>query len=97
MTRTASVSRTTKETDVRVELDLDGSGRSVADTGIPFFDHMLQQLGKHAGFANPKLYKAGVQRDITSGNNGAYSAKPGWDACTGLGSPDGEKTLTALQ
>ena len=48
--RTASVVRTTNETDVRVELDLDGSGRAEADTGLPFFDHMLQQLGTHAGW-----------------------------------------------
>ena len=50
MSRTASVSRTTKETDIAVELNLDGSGSAKADTGIPFFDHMLQQLGKHAGW-----------------------------------------------
>jgi imidazoleglycerol-phosphate dehydratase len=50
MSRTASVVRTTKETDVRVDLDLDGEGRATSDTGIPFFDHMLQQLGKHAGW-----------------------------------------------
>ena len=48
--RRASIDRTTKETDVRVELSLDGSGTATADTGLPFFDHMLQQLGTHAGF-----------------------------------------------
>jgi imidazoleglycerol-phosphate dehydratase len=48
--RTATVSRTTAETDIRVELALDGGGRATSDTGIPFFDHMLQQLGKHAGW-----------------------------------------------
>ena len=50
MSRAANVIRATKETDVRVVLDLDGSGQSTADTGIAFFDHMLQQLGKHAGW-----------------------------------------------
>jgi imidazoleglycerol-phosphate dehydratase len=50
MARSAKVSRTTKETDVSVELNLDGRGSPEADTGLPFFDHMLQQLGKHAGW-----------------------------------------------
>ena len=50
MPRSAKVSRTTKETDVSVELTLDGRGTSEADTGVPFFDHMLEQLGKHAGW-----------------------------------------------
>ncbi|MEX0754736.1 MAG: imidazoleglycerol-phosphate dehydratase HisB [Actinomycetota bacterium] len=48
--RRASVDRTTKETQIRVELQLDGDGAVNADTGMPFFDHMLGQLGKHAGF-----------------------------------------------
>jgi imidazoleglycerol-phosphate dehydratase len=50
MPRSSTISRTTKETDVRVELELDGQGASDVDTGLPFFDHMLQQLGKHAGW-----------------------------------------------
>ena len=50
-TRTARRSRETKETTVVVALDLDGVGTTSASTGIPFFDHMLEQLGKHGGFA----------------------------------------------
>ena len=45
--RTSRVERVTRETQVLVELDLDGSGVTEADTGVPFFDHMLAQLGKH--------------------------------------------------
>jgi len=45
--RTARVERVTKETQVLVELDLDGTGVTEAQTGVPFFDHMLAQLGKH--------------------------------------------------
>ena len=48
--RAAVVARTTSETDIAIELDLDGSGRVVAETGLPFFDHMLAQLGRHGGF-----------------------------------------------
>jgi imidazoleglycerol-phosphate dehydratase len=42
--------RITKETDVEVDLVVDGVGKVSASTGIPFFDHMLEQLGKHGGF-----------------------------------------------
>ena len=49
MTRTARVERSTKESVVLVELDVDGSGLVNVATGVPFFDHMLSQLGKHGG------------------------------------------------
>jgi imidazoleglycerol-phosphate dehydratase len=48
--RSSAVERSTKETSVKVRLTVDGTGTASAETGIPFFDHMLQQLGTHAGF-----------------------------------------------
>jgi kumamolisin len=59
-----------------------------------------QALGKHLGFFSPLLYAPAERAtfaDITSGSNGAYSAGPGWDACTGLGSPRGQALLQALR
>ena len=50
MGRVGAVARTTKETNVTVELALDGTGATEIATGLPFFDHMLQQLGKHASW-----------------------------------------------
>jgi imidazoleglycerol-phosphate dehydratase len=50
MSRISKVERSTKESQVNVELNLDGTGKIEVDTGVPFFDHMLSQLGKHAGF-----------------------------------------------
>ncbi len=49
-TRAASARRATKETSIEVSLDLDGSGSVEVSTGLPFFDHMLSQLGRHGGF-----------------------------------------------
>jgi imidazoleglycerol-phosphate dehydratase len=48
MGRSARIDRTTGETAVVVELDLDGNGRTTVSTGVPFFDHMLDALGRHA-------------------------------------------------
>jgi kumamolisin len=59
-----------------------------------------QKLGKPIGFVNPLLYglgsSSGAFVDITSGNNNGFNAAAGWDACTGLGRPDGAKLLAAL-
>jgi kumamolisin len=53
--------------------------------------------GQDAGFVNPTLYgDPKAFRDVTSGNNGAFNAGPGWDACTGLGSPNGAAVIAAL-
>ena len=49
MSRSARVDRSTKESTVLVEVELDGTGQSTIDTGVPFFDHMLAQLAKHGG------------------------------------------------
>jgi kumamolisin len=59
-----------------------------------------QKLNRRIGYLNPTLYTTaaihGAFRDVTQGNNGAYSARAGWDACTGWGSPNGAKLLAAL-
>jgi kumamolisin len=58
-----------------------------------------EQLGAPLGFAQPLLYPllgTASFHDITSGNNGSYAARTGWDACTGLGSPDGTALAAAL-
>jgi len=58
-----------------------------------------QQNGKTAGFIQPQIYAAkgaSAFNDIVSGNNGAFSAGPGWDPCTGLGSPIGAKLIALL-
>ncbi|MEO8266591.1 MAG: imidazoleglycerol-phosphate dehydratase HisB [Ilumatobacteraceae bacterium] len=50
MSRTATIHRATKETSIDLVIDIDGSGVTEISTGIPFYDHMLEQVGKHGGF-----------------------------------------------
>jgi kumamolisin len=80
--------------DVRV----DGSDTVIGGTSAvaPLWAGLIARIneGNHGsvGFINPKLYQnAAAFNDITVGNNGDFAAAPGWDACTGLGSPDGAK------
>jgi imidazoleglycerol-phosphate dehydratase len=50
MTRAATVRRATKETSIDLTIEIDGAGTTEISTGIPFYDHMLEQVGKHGGF-----------------------------------------------
>jgi kumamolisin len=89
------------------EVRVDGQDMVIGGTSAvaPLWAGLLallnQKLPKPVGFLNPLLYGSlagkNVCRDITSGNNGAFAAGPGWDACTGWGSPRGNSLLTALQ
>lgn len=69
-----------------------GGTSAVAPLWAALITRINQTSGKAAGFLNPQIYQ-GPQafRDITQGNNGDFEATVGWDACTGLGSPDGAK------
>jgi len=80
-----------------------GGTSAVAPLWAALVARLNQATGARLGLAQPTLYKQAHQaqvtpgfRDITSGNNGAYQAGPGWDACTGLGVPDGTKLLGTL-
>jgi kumamolisin len=80
-----------------------GGTSAVAPLWAALISRLAQATGQRFGLIQPALY-AGITpgadvagfNDITSGNNGAYSAGPGWDACTGLGSPDGTALLKRL-
>jgi kumamolisin len=80
-----------------------GGTSAVAPLWAALIARFAQSLGKSFGLIQQALY-AGVQaahpvqgmRDITTGNNGAYAAGPGWDACTGLGVPEGATLLSVL-
>lgn len=90
--------------DTGYKVRVDGQDMVIGGTSAvaPLWASLLarcnQALGTPVGFVHPALYRAPASlRDITSGNNGAYSAHAGWDACTGLGSPDGTLVLQALR
>lgn len=61
--RRAVVARNTKETQIRIAVDLDASGQCRFDTGLPFFDHMLEQIARHGGFALDVLAKGDLHID----------------------------------
>ena len=81
-----------------------GGTSAVAPLWAALVSRLAEASGQRFGLIQTLLY-AGVTpgtavagfRDITSGNNGAYAAGPGWDACSGLGSPDGTALLNRLQ
>jgi kumamolisin len=80
-----------------------GGTSAVAPLWAALIARLAQATGTRFGLIQPALY-AGITpgtdvpgfNDIVTGNNGAYSAAPGWDACTGLGSPSGSGLLTRL-
>jgi kumamolisin len=80
--------------------DVIGGTSAVAPLWAGLLALINQQLGTPVGFVNPLLYQIGNSgggfRDIVTGNNGSFSAKKGWDACTGLGSPVGTGILQGL-
>ena len=61
--RTAEVKRTTKETDIHIRLNLDGNGTCHINTGLGFFDHMLEQIGKHGGIDLDIMVKGDLEVD----------------------------------
>jgi kumamolisin len=78
------------------EVRVDGSDTVIGGTSAvaPLWAALIARInsstGKAAGYINPQLYQNPKDlRDITQGNNGDFAAQPGWDACTGLGSPNG--------
>jgi kumamolisin len=93
------------ETGYQVEVDdtslVVGGTSAVAPLWAGLIACFNSSLKTSVGYFNPTLYQqiaadAGTFHDITSGNNGEYQAGPGWDACTGWGSPNGAEILQAL-
>jgi len=86
--------------DVRV----DGSDTVIGGTSAvaPLWAGLIARInslnGNSVGYVNPTLYKnEAAFNDITQGNNGDFAAAKGWDACTGLGTPEGNKIAAVLK
>lgn len=91
------------QTGYRVRVDgqdlVIGGTSAVAPLWAALVARLRQLGGAPLGLLQPRLYAATVAatfHDITSGNNGSFSAGPGWDPCTGLGTPDGQALADAL-
>jgi kumamolisin len=88
--------------EVRVDgqVTVFGGTSAVAPLMAALLALLNQKLNRRVGYLNPTLYTTAAIRsafrDVTKGNNGAYTAGAGWDACTGWGSPNGAKLLAAL-
>jgi kumamolisin len=88
--------------EVRVDgqVTVYGGTSAVAPLFAALLALLNQKLNRRIGYLNPTLYTTATIRDafrdVTQGNNGAYAAGTGWDACTGWGTPNGTKLLTAL-
>ena len=77
-----------------------GGTSAVAPLWAALLARINQSLGAAAGFVNPLLYSANGRttfHDVTIGNNDGYSAGPGWDPCTGWGTPDGTRLLQVMR
>jgi kumamolisin len=77
-----------------------GGTSAVAPLWAGLLVRINQSIGTSVGYLNPLLYTSNAENtlhEITVGNNGNYSAGPGWNACTGLGSPNGTALLAALR
>jgi kumamolisin len=90
--------------DTGYDVRIDGTDTVIGGTSAvaPLWAALIARInsirGTPVGFVNPQLYAGpSALDDITSGNNGSYAAGPGWDACSGLGSPDGTKVAALFE
>jgi kumamolisin len=90
--------------DTGYNVRIDGTAAVLGGTSAvaPLWAALIARInaakGSSVGFINPSLYRAAqAMRDITQGGNGDYAASVGWDACTGLGSPNGVATAAVLE